>query len=201
MKGKISDEDSQKMIDGIYDSGWRLHNFLKSVLDGAKISEGIIEIKEEPTQLSELVNGIMQLFLPAALQKSIKLTGYVSKTIPEIVNIDKLRVERILMNLVDNAIKFTSQGKVSISVKFYHKAAKQWVKISVKDTGIGISEENQKVLFERFSRLTTCFETNDLSPGLGLWISKTFAEELGGTITLKSEEGQGAEFIFTFPLS
>lgn len=109
-----------------------------------------------------------------------------------IVKTDERRVMQVISNFVNNAIKFTAKGSITI----YYEIERDFIRVCVKDTGIGISEENQRRIFERFIKV----DTFQQGTGLGLTISRTIIEALGGQIGVDSEEGVGSTFWFTLPL-
>ena len=114
------------------------------------------------------------------------------------MRVDKEKISLAISNLVDNAINYTKEGKISI--QFEYDSKDKQVKFSVKDTGIGISEEQQKRLFSKFFRGINAIKAETEGTGLGLFIAKNIIEAHGGRIWFESEEGKGTTFYFTLPL-
>jgi two-component system aerobic respiration control sensor histidine kinase ArcB len=147
-----------------------------------------------------LVHNLASLMQATIKHKNIQLRINVDNSIPNLVRTKKNHINRVLLNLVGNAIKFTHQGSVSISLTILQqKENLLTLKLVVTDTGIGISEENQSRIFEKFLRLTPSFKSEYAGSGLGLWAVKNAIQELGGEISVQSEQGQGSTFTCVFP--
>lgn len=177
-------------LDIIHKNNELLLQLIDDILDFSKIEAGTLEYHIGEVDIKEICGEV-------ALTDSLKMNSDVKLLFdmnsPSIlVKTDYKRVVQVLVNFVNNAIKFTTKGSITI---FYHKENGQ-LKVSVKDTGIGIAEKDQQRIFDRFIKV------NDFKQGtgLGLTISKTIIENLGGTIGVDSEEGKGSTFWFTLPL-
>ena len=135
------------------------------------------------------------------LQKNLKLAVEFDEQIPSSLIGQRLNVYRILLNLISNAIKFTEQGGIKISLRLIRQTSTEaFIKMSVQDTGIGISKDKLEIIFERFTRLNPAYEGIYKGSGLGLSIVKKFIKEMQGEISVESEEGKGSTFICIFPL-
>jgi signal transduction histidine kinase len=168
----------------------RLLQMITGLLDFSKLQSGKVECKREPIHLIELTSSLIADFENILKQKDISIEFLPS--FDNIVEIDRYLYERILFNLLSNAVKFTPKGgKITVSLK----QIENQIRLSVKDTGIGISKENLPRLFERFKQIEGSSTRRFEGTGLGLSLVKEFAEFLDGTITAKSELNQGSEFI------
>lgn len=179
-------------------SGNLLMRIINDILDYAKIEADKIAIENNRFYLRELVNDVVTLFDISAKQKKIQLNVNIEEGIPDSIIGDSVRLRQILSNLVGNAVKFTSQGGIDISIKLQQREANK-VKIlfAIKDTGIGIPEDQKELLFKRFTQLDSSYAKKYQGAGLGLAISKKLVELMGGEIGLTSEYGNGSTFYFT----
>lgn len=192
--------DNQESVARIDVSITGLNNLVSDILDTIRISQGRIEFSYEPLDPSRLIASVVEFFTPMAKEKGLSLT-YEVKSLPQI-NIDPKRLEQILMNLIGNAVKYTMQGGVRVTA--YAElvpGGSEVLRIRVSDTGVGISAEDQKKLFKRFSRIRTR-ETADIGgTGLGLWITNEIATAMKGTITVESIKGKGSDFVVSFSVA
>lgn len=125
------------------------------------------------------------------MQKGLKLDLAISKKLQEVlIESDKLRIRQILLNLLSNSLKFTFKGSISVNAKLYKTHDDDFVEVKVKDTGIGIKEEDKPKLFKLFSQLSDQ-RINPNGSGIGLTISRKYLEKLGGEILAESQEGEG----------
>ena len=151
-------------------------------------------IRKEPVDMTALTEEILHLLMPAAEQRGQQLTGHVAQGIQMLG--DRARLNQILYNLKDNAIKYTPDGgRISVSLS-EEEEGPVW---RVKDNGVGIPEEDQEHIFERFYRVDKARSRETGGTGLGLSIVKQLVVLHGGRITVNSEPGDGAEFVVTFP--
>lgn len=179
----------------IQSSGNDLLNLINDILDLSKVESGKLDIVPENISVASLLSGLQKAFSPIAKEKNLKLT-FDATEVPASFYSDKLRVEQILKNLLSNAIKFTSAGEVSVRI---YRADGDHLSISVKDTGIGISPEQQEVIFEAFRQADGTTNRKFGGTGLGLSISRNLAYLLGGSIKVESVIGHGSNFILTLP--
>ncbi len=173
----------------------RLNNLVQDLLNVSRVEQGRIEYHIENVDSTKIIDVIVHNYRPIASQKGLELI-FEASTSPLFVRADAGRVQEIFTNLIDNAIKYTPSGSVTITQKLDGSK----VKTSIRDTGLGMSPENRKRLFQRFYRVKT-EQTKDISgTGLGLWIIKQYIEAMGGTIEVNSTEGDGSEFIVVLPI-
>ncbi len=184
-------------------SGENLMTIINDILDYSKIEAGKIDLESTPFNLRECVEDAFDLFVQAAAKKNLELICDVEPDAPEGLLGDPTRLRQIVVNLLGNAIKFTEDGEVSVHVSPLEpdvdsKACK--LEFSVRDTGIGISEEAQKRLFQSFTQADVSSTRKYGGTGLGLAISRRLTELMGGEIWLESEEGKGSTFKFIIEL-
>jgi signal transduction histidine kinase/DNA-binding response OmpR family regulator len=179
----------------------RLLDLLNGILEFDKMSTGQTAIASEKFDLYDIVNSIIQLETPTATNKKLKLHLDIAKTVPRHIICDKNRVFRILLNLVGNAVKFTSKGYVKIAIDVAKQVDTRQIilGIVVEDTGIGIPYDRLHRIYERFERCTPANKGLYPGSGLGLSITKQFIDELGGEISAKSTEGEGSTFTCLLP--
>ena len=161
----------------------------------------MIQFESINFNLHELINNIFQLLKFKAEEKGIGFTYHISDDLPKILNGDSLRISQILMNLANNAIKFTHNGKVHVDVNELDRIGNTIrLLFKVTDTGIGISEEGKSLLFKEFSQSDLSISRKYGGSGLGLAISKNLVTLMHGEIGVESELGKGSEFWFRLPL-
>ncbi|MBD1434580.1 response regulator [Sphingobacterium sp. DN00404] len=182
----------------IQSSGSSLLSLIDEILDLSKIEAGKMELEYEHVALTDLRNDLLNLFLPIVDEKGLALTVEIDEGMPGYVETDKLRVEQVLRNLLSNAIKFTPKGNVALSIS-QKQDNPDYIQFVVKDTGIGISPENQKIIFEAFQQADGSTRRKFGGTGLGLSISREIARLLGGEITVSSTLGEGSKFRLTIP--
>ena len=185
-----------KYAQTIQSSGNDLLTLINDILDLSKIEAGHIEIRPEPVILKHLANTIRQLFQPVAQSKGLEFVIDIVPGCPDAINTDLQRLEQILKNLLSNAFKFTERGKVEFKISL---SSAQTIALSVTDTGIGISEEQQLNVFDAFRQEDSTINRKYGGTGLGLSISRELARLLGGEIRLKSRPGQGSTFTVIIP--
>ncbi len=191
-----SGDEQRMMAETIHRSGRRLLNTLNLILNLSKIEANKQEIHLIPIELNELVTACVGLY--DAYAKSRKITiAAVPFTHPLLVVSDRQMLDSILNNLISNAIKYTTEGGVTVSVSDKGSVAG----ISIRDTGIGISEEGQQIIFDAFRQVSEGFGRAFEGTGLGLTITKRYIELLGGKIDLESTPGKGSTFTITLPLA
>ena len=191
--------DENKQLLHIIDSQTKmLLEQIGSILDAAKIEAGRFVIQKSPNDLNRLIIDVVDAFTPQAKKKDVELNSYVPKTLPDL-SFDKIRVNQVLNNLISNSLKFTpSGGKITVLGEINTDS----VTVSVTDTGMGISEEDQKDLFSKFYQIRkTPAELAKGGTGLGLYIVKGIVEAHGGFVTVDSTPGQGTTISFTLPLA
>ena len=184
----------------IMKSGKSLLAIINDILDLSKIQSGKLELESIRISTRNLVEDVMSLFWQKAEEKGLDLACYVSPRVPDTFTGDPTRLNQILSNLVNNALKFTDAGSVIISVDPSEVNGKAGLQISVIDTGIGIAQENISKVFESFSQADQTTTRKFGGTGLGLPICKRLTEAMGGEIGITSEAGVGSTFYFTLPI-
>ena len=184
----------------IQSSGQGLLVLINEILDLSKIEAGKMELQIEPVPVRDVANTLQSLFQPLAEDKKIGFRMEVGQDVPEMVETDRLRLEQILKNFISNALKFTSKGYVALGIRS-HEKDRHIILFSVKDTGIGISKDKQDLIFEAFQQEDGSTRRKYGGTGLGLSISRELTRLLGGQIELRSEPGEGSEFILLLPIA
>ena len=193
--GRLS-EEQVRYAQTIQSSGNDLLTLINDILDLSKIEAGHMEIKPEPLALARLTKDLTNLFAPVAEKRNLEFQVEVAPECPTYIETDGQRLEQILRNLLSNAFKFTEQGKVELSVR---RASEGQIALSVADTGIGISEDKQNAVFEPFRQADGTISRKYGGTGLGLSICRELVRLLGGTLALRSVEGQGSTFTVLVP--
>jgi signal transduction histidine kinase len=197
---ELSTPDFKEMAEGINRTGNRLLNTLSMVLDLARIESDEFEINITEVNLHDELRDIYNSFKGAVLVKKINFKLIFSDKI-DFINTDEGMLKVIIENLVNNAIKFTKEGEISIQTEELVKDDQEYVKISINDSGIGIKESEIPEIFEEFKQLSEGTLKDFQGTGLGLSISKRFIEHLNGDLEVKSELGVGSSFIVTLPIN
>jgi len=174
--------------------------FFNNCLELARFDSENISEEHAPFSLRDVVYEVRQLFVPAIKQSKLSLTVNFDSNIPETCIGDRLAVYRILLNLLGNAVKFTAEGGVIIDVSLQQCLDQQIiVSMSVTDTGIGIAEDKQKTIFEKFTRLIPSYEGKYEGTGIGLYLVDRFVRALEGTIAVESDGKTGSKFTVVLP--
>ncbi|WDF57063.1 response regulator [Mucilaginibacter sp. KACC 22063] len=194
----LSDEQI-KYASVIFNAGNDLLTLINDILDLAKIESGKVELQNDTTSADEIVQNMQMLFAEIAENKQINFTANVSADFGSLIT-DRIRLEQVIKNLLSNAFKFTPVGG-HIELDVTKGAVEDTVSFRVKDSGIGIPADKQKLIFEAFQQADGSTSRKYGGTGLGLSISRELATLLGGQITIKSEPGQGSEFCITIPLT
>ncbi|HRX31405.1 MAG: PAS domain S-box protein [Bacteroidales bacterium] len=190
------DEKNLNNLNALKFSAENLLALLNDILDFSKIEAGKMELIKADINLHTMHAGIMSTFNQLAANKNLKLKGNVDKNIPLHLSGDRIRLNQVLTNLIGNAIKFTSKGSVSVDFKLREiEKESVLIRFSVTDTGAGIQPEKQKDIFSEFTQLKSN-SGQERGTGLGLTISQSIVNLLGGSIKLKSTPGKGSTFYF-----
>jgi signal transduction histidine kinase/CheY-like chemotaxis protein len=192
----ITGKEQHDYLEIIRKGGKRLMKIINDIIDISKIESGQMHISISRTDIREQIESVYSFFSPEAEAKGINLICKKTLSAEEaIINTDANKIYDIQTNLIKNAIKFTESG----FVEFGFEKKKNYLEFFVKDTGIGISDEQKEFIFERFRQGNDSLTRNYEGSGLGLSISKAYAEMLGGKIWFESEYGKGSEFHFNIP--
>lgn len=188
-------DEQQEFLDIINLSGNNLLTIIDDILDLSKIEAGQLILEENKFNLTDEVKAVLDLLEIKAKGKGIKLYTSFENGIPNAYIGDQSRLKQILINLTNNAIKYTKEGSVTIKIET-HKIEADYceMKFSVVDTGIGISKQGQEKLFKAFSQIDSTTTRKYGGTGLGLAIAKNLTSLMGGNIGVDSEEGKGSTF-------
>ena len=196
-------KDQKEYAQIIQDSSDSMLALLNDILDFEKIEQGKMTFENISFDLSRLIQGVARLMNGHAAQKNIELVTKIGENIPKYVKGDPNRLRQVLLNLTGNAVKFTSEGEVVIScdlIETNRKNKTYEIYFGVADSGIGISPEAQKNLFNPFAQADKSISRKFGGTGLGLAISNGLVQSMGSTININSQEGQGSTFFFTITL-
>lgn len=195
---KLNDEQ-RDYTETIISCGDSLMNVINDILDFSKIESGKMDIEEEDFDLRQSIEEIMDMFSQKAAEQHLDLIYQVDFNLPRYVIGDSLRLKQVIINLINNAIKFTSKGEVFINVYLSQATSDGELEIgfSVKDTGIGIPEEKLSTLFKAFSQVDSSTTRKYGGTGLGLIISERLVKLMGGNVWVESRVGEGSNFNFT----
>jgi signal transduction histidine kinase/CheY-like chemotaxis protein/ligand-binding sensor domain-containing protein len=193
------DPEQREYADTILTCGESLLNVINDILDFSKIESGKMEIEHEDFDLRHTVEEVMDLFAPRVAQLGLDLIYQIDFDVPRYLVGDSLRIKQILINLINNAIKFTVQGEVLVKVYIINQIENDSFQVgfSVKDTGIGIAGDKLSGLFRAFSQLDSSTTRKYGGTGLGLVISERLVELMGGEISADSVFGEGSVFNFS----
>ena len=193
------DPEQRNFTEIIRSSGKSLLSVINDILDFSKIESGKMELEQEVIDLRTCIEEVLELFAAKAAQQKLDLMYQLACDIPLQIIGDSTRLKQILINLVGNAIKFTSRGEIMVSVKNLGTRENDLVELAfeVRDTGIGFTAEKGEYLFKAFSQLDSSTTRKYGGTGLGLAICKRLAELMGGTISAESQPGVGTTFRFT----
>lgn len=196
-------EEQIHLLSTLQNSGESLLSLINDILDFSKIEAGKLELGKVEFSLVELIDEVSAPLMLKAQKKKLEFIPFLSPEIPENVIGDPVRLRQIILNLCSNAIKFTSQGEVVLLVSLAEQNQLPGVilKVEIRDTGVGIAEENLRKLFSKFSQADDSTTREYGGTGLGLAISKQLCEMMGGTIDVDSREGEGTTFSFTVKLN
>jgi signal transduction histidine kinase len=192
----LSDKEKDEYFKSVNLSGKRLIETLNDIIEISRIESGELEMQENETDISEIVQFIRETYKPQAVEKNLQFrinTPSESSNLRFITDVYRLR--RILSNLVKNAIKYTDEGSVELGASI----EEDQVCFFVKDTGRGISADRTEAIFDRFVQADLNLTREHEGAGLGLSISKAYVEQLGGKILIKSKEKEGSTFSFSIP--
>lgn len=194
------EQSQQRYVDIILKSTSDLTNIVNEILDFSKMESGKLQLVDEEFDLYEVLEQTRDILFINVLTKSIDLNLIIYSDTPRWVVGDKLRLKQILLNLIGNAIKFTDHGRVVIKVSLEDSSFEQVdIEITVEDSGIGISKQDQQSLFQAFSQVESSDTRRFAGSGLGLVISKNLATLMGGDITMVSTPGEGSKFTLNLP--
>ncbi|OLO10009.1 hybrid sensor histidine kinase/response regulator [Chromohalobacter japonicus] len=195
------DSRQREWLEQVQTASDNLLSLISDVLDFSKIEAGKLELETVPVDMVALVDEVLGLQAPNAQRKSLHLLGLVYDDVPDQLLGDPLRIKQVLTNLVNNAVKFTERGEIVVRVMLDDLSATSTkLRISVRDTGIGLDLASRERLFQAFSQGDASRSRKYGGTGLGLMISKRLVEQMGGEIDVESESGEGTTFTFSLTL-
>ncbi len=199
-------EEEVKYASVIHSSGTDLLHLINDILDLSKVEAGKVQLEIAPVNMTELPDVLYRLFEKTAESKSLHFTIDIAPNVSDIIYSDELRLHQILRNLLSNAFKFTERGHVNLSVYIQDSVitsieptSNQTLVFAVQDTGVGIPEHQQELIFEAFKQADGATARKFGGTGLGLSISLQFAQLLGGDLVVESQEGEGSTFRLQIP--
>lgn len=202
----MNQEDSipfelESKFEAIFESAEGLHQIVNDILDYTKLKTGNFELSSDTFNLAEVSAGIIGKFQNINRKENVQLLFELEKSLPQFIRFDLLRLKQILNNLVDNAIKFTNEGKVTLGVanKGQHGDS-CLIEFKVTDTGIGISQDKLPNVFKQFKQLDDSLKKKFGGTGLGLSIVKPLVDLSGGEVEVNSIEGIGSQFKVIIPV-
>ncbi|MGB3795562.1 MAG: MASE1 domain-containing protein, partial [Alteraurantiacibacter sp.] len=193
------DDKQRQHVELIAESGQSMVSLIDDILDLSKIDADAMRIEAKPVDLRHAIAGAVRLMRAAALTKGIALNLTMSDDLPVVMAGDKLRIRQVISNLLGNAIKFTAEGCIDVTVDCRQQGGTRCIEILVADQGIGISNDRLEAVFEQFAQADAGIATNYGGTGLGLAISRRLARLMGGDITVSSTLGKGSVFRFALP--
>ncbi len=198
LSGTSLDDDQQMYTQTVIDSCSALLTIVNDILDFSKVEEGMMSIRDEPFDVQECLYNVAALLAPSAAKKGLEVCTDIPHNMASWFRGDSGRLRQILINLLGNAIKFTSEGYVVIELAPQSDA--RGIVLRVRDTGIGIPEEKLATVFSAFEQVDNDSTRQYNGTGLGLAISRRLVDLMGGQIQLQSSPGKGSEFTITLPL-
>ncbi|TMO61056.1 hybrid sensor histidine kinase/response regulator [Pseudoalteromonas aurantia] len=190
-----NDDESARQLAIIQTSARNLLLILNDILDYSKIEAGALSLDLHPTDSFRMFDSLAAVFRQTGLKNGVSFEYQIDAKLPEYVLIDSLRATQVVNNLLSNAGKFTEQGTVSLIVKFNN----EHIEVQVIDTGIGISNAQQELLFQEFTQADVSTTRKYGGTGLGLTITKRLVEAMAGTLSLESKVGKGSTFTIVLP--
>ncbi|MBV8196651.1 MAG: PAS domain S-box protein [Candidatus Eremiobacteraeota bacterium] len=190
--------EQEKQLKTIQASARHLLSLINDILDLARIESGKVELSIEPLLVREVIDDVTTSLRPSAERKGLSLESSVPAQ-KILVRADRRTLQQILINLINNAIKYTEAGKVTIAMTRRRENGQTWVDIAVSDSGIGIKAEDQAKLFQAFEQLDPSSTRRFEGAGLGLYLSQQLAALLSGRLKVESDHGKGSTFTLTLP--
>jgi signal transduction histidine kinase len=190
-------EKTKKALQNVFQSNERLIGIVNDLLNISRIELGKMELKTSPTKIEQLLQSCSKELKPQAEKKNLKLIFKPPKTPLPTLNIDQLKIRQVILNLIDNAIRYTKEGTITIKVQ----KTKNSILISIKDTGEGLTREEQKHIFEGFTRGSAGINFFIEGAGLGLYVAKKYLDLHNGKIWAESPgKGKGSTFYVELPI-
>lgn len=198
LEAEAGDPDMHDHARSALDAAEALAELLNSILDYSRLEEGKIAIRASDIALAPYLKKTMDLMRPIIEKKGLEASLDIDPSLPAAIRLDPIRLRQMLLNLLGNAAKFTTEGTITLQAEL-SRTGKD-IRFHIEDTGIGINEADFGKLFDRFETLDSAYNRNVDGSGLGLSITKTLADLMGGKIEVNSKEGVGSIFTITLPL-
>ena len=198
-ESEISDE-AKSYVKLIFKGSEILLQLIKDILDLSKIEAGKLEIQMEDCNVGTILAEIESMMRPMAIKKNIQFEVLQCDIVPEAIKADRIRLRQCLINLINNAIKFTAEGHVYVSVTMQEKEGQSFVQVDVEDTGIGIAEDKIDIIFDSFTQADGTMTRRYGGTGLGLAITKKLCELMGANVSVHSKENEGSVFSILLPI-
>ncbi len=198
----LREHDPEKMRDEILDirdAGHNLMSLVSDILDFSQLQQGKMDIEEEAYNITSTINDVINMAMARKENRNVELIVDCDAGIPSGMLGDEKKIRRVIMNMVNNAIKFTNEGGIIIRIHTRKEDYGVNLCVSIKDTGIGMSDEALEKVFESFSQVDSRRNRQEGGVGLGLAISRELVQKMGGTITVRSKLGKGSRFNFVVP--
>ncbi len=195
---ELEDPDLKEMAEIVLKSSNRLTESLNLLLDQSAIQSDSLHVEFEETELSKLIENSTNVYKPVAEDKNLKLE-FINNCDSVKCRIDRKMFDKVMDNLLSNAIKYTKAGSITVKLESINKEGKVYAKIDVADTGIGIEEEKQGLIFEAFRQVSEGMNRLYQGTGLGLSVTKKFVELMNGEIKVSSKLNEGTTFSIFFP--
>ena len=187
------EDTQQEYAEYVYGSGKRLLEIVNNILDFSKITDNNITFHERKVDIKSNLHKTALILSDQIQKKNLEYHIFIDENLPELISIDALKLNQTIMNLLGNALKFTEKGSIEFHAEFLNQKD---LYIYVRDTGIGISEENQKLIFDYFTQADGSLTRKYGGTGIGLTLSKQIIEKMGGTLQVESKIGEGSTFYF-----
>jgi CheY-like chemotaxis protein len=194
LAGNIS-EDNRAQLELVKRSGIQMVSLINDILDLTRLESSRLKLENVPTDVRTIVSDVVELLIPKAEQKKLKMISEIDSQIPIAILSDPTRLKQVLTNLLNNAVKFTNKGEVNLKAIIIGNR----IKFSISDTGIGIRSDILQKLFVPFEQADVSFTRRYGGSGLGLAISRKLVYLMGGIIDVESKEGIGSTFSFDLP--
>ncbi len=199
--GTPLDPEQREYVDTVRTASDNLLSLITDILDFSKIESGKLDLEQQPFSLHECIESALDLVAPRAVEKNLELACWLDRSVPAVLVGDVTRIRQVIVNLLTNAVKFTSIGEVFISATTLAKPGElPRLRVTVRDTGIGIPADRLDRLFKSFSQVDSSTTRVHGGTGLGLAICRRIVELMQGTIWVDSEAGRGSRFHFEIPL-
>ena len=199
---KTLDEERRDMVGVANRSAENLLDIVNDILDLSKVEAGKLELETTTFSLQEVVDNIMETILPLSSEKGLAFSyDFSTENLPYLIG-DPIRLGRVMMNLIGNAVKYTDEGSVGVDIECRQESeSRNVLECSVTDTGIGISQDKLDMVFDKFAQADSSITRRYGGSGLGLAITRQIIEKMGGEIGVESEEGKGSRFWFRIPFA